>query len=71
MPPRNRDAEAFFFVVAMCVFAYPAVAGEQTPPKEGPLGVETADGLSLNDVTRKKELPCKVYFPKTGWPRTR
>ena len=34
----------------------------------GPLAVETADGHSLKDEARKKELPYKVYYPKTGGP---
>jgi dienelactone hydrolase len=36
----------------------------------GPLAldVETADGLTLHDAARKKELPYKVYFPRNGGP---
>lgn len=36
--------------------------------KEGPLAVEIADVFAIHDVARKKELPCKAYFPKMGGP---
>ena len=36
--------------------------------QEGPLAIETADSLTLKDAARKKDLICKVYFPKTGGP---
>jgi predicted dienelactone hydrolase len=40
-------------------------AGEDpTKSIDGPFAVETADGLTLKDATRKKDLSCKVYFPK-------
>ena len=54
--------------VAFSFLAHPAVADAQIKSKEGPLGVETDDGLSLKDAARKKELPCKVYYPQSGGP---
>lgn len=54
---------AIFFVAPR-----PAVAEEPIKSKEGPLTVEIADNLSLKDAARKKELSCKVYYPKTGGP---
>jgi len=44
------------------------LAAEQTKSKQGPLSVETADGLSLKDPARQKELSYKVYYPGTGGP---
>ena len=54
--------------IVFCFLAFPAVADEPIKSKEGPLAVETADGLSLKDAARKKELPYKLYFPKAGGP---
>jgi predicted dienelactone hydrolase len=50
-----------------------AIGALPTRSKAGPLApvalaVETADDLTLSDGTRKKELPYKVYFPRTGGP---
>jgi predicted peptidase len=59
----------FTIAVAAACFVSAAVAdGELTKSKEGPLVVETADHLTLKDEARKKELPYKVYYPKTGGP---
>lgn len=54
--------------VAFSFLAHPAVADERIKSKEGPLDVETADGLSLSDAARKKELHSKVYYPRSGGP---
>ena len=43
-------------------------ADEPLTLQEGPLAIETADSLTLKDAARKKDLICKVYFPKTGGP---
>jgi dienelactone hydrolase len=59
----------FTIAVAAACFVSAAVAdGELTKSKPGPLVVETADHLTLKDEARKKELPYKVYYPKTGGP---
>jgi predicted dienelactone hydrolase len=55
-------------VLAICFVAWPTLAGERAQSKEGPLDVETADGLVLKDPARKKDLPLKAYFPKSGGP---
>jgi predicted dienelactone hydrolase len=57
-----------FISVAVSCFVSSAVADELVKSKEGPLAVETADNLTLRDETRKKDLTCKVYYPKTGGP---
>lgn len=54
------------FVVSL--FVQPAEGREPVKSQEGPLGVETADGLSLKDSIRKKELRYKVYHPVTNGP---
>ncbi len=54
--------------IAVSFFVQLAIADEPIKSKEGPLAVQTADDLSLNDAARKKELFCKVYYPKTGGP---
>jgi predicted dienelactone hydrolase len=43
-------------------------ADEPLKSQEGPLAIETADRLTLHDAARKKDLICKVHFPKTGGP---
>lgn len=53
--------------LAAVLFVPPAGAVEQPKSKEGPEAVEPAD-LSVHDAARKKDLPCKVYYPKTGGP---
>ena len=45
-----------------------AVAHKHVKSQDGSLSVEVADDLSLKDPVRKKELPFKVYYPKTGGP---
>ncbi|MFN9627691.1 MAG: alpha/beta hydrolase family protein [Planctomycetota bacterium] len=45
-----------------------AVAHKQIRSQDGSLSVEVADDLSIKDPVRKKELPFKVYYPKTGGP---
>jgi len=45
-----------------------AIADEWAKSKDGPLVVEIVDNLTLRDATRKKDLPYKVYYPKTGGP---
>jgi dienelactone hydrolase len=54
--------------VAVALFLQSAVADELVESKEGPLAVETADDLSVTDPTRRKDLPYKVYYPRTGGP---
>lgn len=54
------------FVV--CLFVQPAENREPVKSQEGPLGAETADGLSLKDSVRKKELPDKVFHPENKGP---
>lgn len=41
----------------------PAAAEQAPASQDGPLAVEVADGLTLRDAARQKELPCKAYFP--------
>jgi len=43
-------------------------ADEPLTLQEGPLAIETVDSLTLKDAARKKDLMCKVYFPKAGGP---
>jgi dienelactone hydrolase len=45
-----------------------ASADEKSKSQEGPLAVEVADDLSVKDQAGKKELPFKVYYPKSGGP---
>jgi dienelactone hydrolase len=45
-----------------------AVAHKHVKSQDGSLSVEVADDLSLKDPVRKKELPFKVYYPKSGGP---
>jgi predicted dienelactone hydrolase len=54
--------------VTVSLFGQSAVADELVKSKEGSLAVETVDNLSLKDMARKKDLTCKVYYPKTGGP---
>ena len=56
------------FFVVVPFFVQAAVAGEPIKSNEGPHTVETADSVSLKDAARKKELSCKVYYPKTDGP---
>ena len=59
-----------FLVLTATVFlaTTQAYADEPLKSQEGPLGIETADSLTLKDAARKKDLICRVYFPKTGGP---
>jgi predicted dienelactone hydrolase len=54
----------------MCFLAFMAVVGirptalaEPPAPSDGPLGVEVADGLTLHDAARDKDLAYKVSYP--------
>ena len=53
-------------ILSICF--YPAVADEPGKSKDGPLAFETADNINIRDAAHKKELTCKVYFPKAGGP---
>ncbi len=56
-------------VITAIAFAHaPARAAETDRTKDGSLAVETADALTLKDAARKKEVPVKIYYPKTGGP---
>jgi predicted dienelactone hydrolase len=55
----HRQLFAVLFVV---------LAGVRVVAGDGPLAVETADNLTLPDPARKKDLPYKVYYPRTGGP---
>jgi len=57
-----------FTLLTVSFLVTPVRADEPVKSKEGPLAVETADNLSLKDAARKKDLTCKVYFPKTAGP---
>jgi predicted dienelactone hydrolase len=45
-----------------------AAFADAPPPTEGPHEVAIADGLTLRDAARGKDLPYKVSFPKEGGP---
>ena len=49
-------------IIALSVYENHPIA------KNGRLLVETADNLILKDKARNKELPCKIYYSKTGGP---
>ena len=59
-----------FIVLTAIVFLTTEQVCADGPLKsqKGPLAIETADVLTLKDAARKKDLICKVYFPKTGGP---
>jgi dienelactone hydrolase len=55
----------------VCFLGLMAVAGIRPPafaeppaPSDGPLGVEVADGLTLHDAARDKDLAYKVSYPE-------
>ena len=54
-------------IIAAIAFASARAEGADRA-KEGPLAVDTADDLTLKDAARKKEVPVKIYHPKTGGP---
>jgi predicted dienelactone hydrolase len=54
-----------FAIMLLMTWGGVTCAGEDSPKSTaGPFAVETADGLTLKDATRKKDLSYKVYFPK-------
>lgn len=53
----------FLAVVALAGIA-PTAFADAAAPNDGPLGVEVADGLTLRDQARGKDLPYKVSYPK-------
>jgi dienelactone hydrolase len=57
-----------FTALTVFVLVTSVRADEPVKSKEGPLAVETADDLTLKDAARKKDLTCKIYYPKTGGP---
>lgn len=56
-----------FFVLAIWL-VQAVIAPKQIKSQEVSLSVEVADDLAIKDPVRKKELPFKVYYPKTGGP---
>ena len=54
-------------IVAVVGILPPAFAAAPAPP-DGPHEVVVADGLTLRDAARGKDLPYKVSFPKDGGP---
>jgi predicted dienelactone hydrolase len=55
-------------ILAACYLTPLSVADDKSKSKDGPLAVEVADDLTLQDPIGKKNLLCKVYYPKTGGP---
>jgi hypothetical protein len=53
-------------ILAVSLIVPRILAVEPVKSKEGSLAVESWDDLSLKDAARKKDLTCKVYYPKTG-----
>lgn len=58
----------WFLVIVAVGGIRPAAADEAVAVRSGPLAVEVADGLSLRDAARKKEVPYKIYFPDGDGP---
>ena len=56
-----------FYVLAIWL-VQAVIAPKQIKSQEVSLSVEVADDLAIKDPVRKKELPFKVYYPKTGGP---
>ena len=63
-----KQLPKLFASLTLLVCLHPVVAEEPVKSKDGPLKVDTADNLILQDAARKSELTCKVYFPNTGGP---
>lgn len=60
---------AFLILAGIACLANTRVWAEESfTAKEGPLAIETADSLTLKDAARKKDLICRVTFPKAGGP---
>lgn len=59
-----------FLILTLAVFVATSNAYADKPLKaqEGPLAIETVESLPLKDDVRKKNLMCKVHFPKIGGP---
>jgi predicted dienelactone hydrolase len=61
-----------FGIVLLAVVAvvgiHPAALADAPAPKDGPLGVEVADGLELRDAARGKDLSYKVSYPAGDGP---
>jgi dienelactone hydrolase len=59
-----------FRVLTLTVLLATSNAHADEPPKaqEGRLAIETVESLPLKDAVRKKDLICKVHFPKAGGP---
>jgi len=56
--------QAFVTVVGLG----PTAFADPPAPKQGPLGVEGADGLTLRDAARGKDLAYKVSYPEGDGP---
>ena len=60
--------EHLVVILAVSFIVPPIIADELVKSKKGPLAVETVDDLTLKNAARKKDLTCKIYYPKTGGP---
>jgi predicted dienelactone hydrolase len=57
----------FSIGLVVLLFGLPAEADEPANSKAGPLAVESEEFV-VKDAARKKDLSCKVHYPKSGGP---